>query len=108
MLKHFTKVLILHQKSNNSGLCKNVIVLKLLSILQFYLKNCSSNLITSEFIIISLAKDDNKVTVEIETNSKSIERDPYCCAIEAMVGNSTQLKTVAHILRKSQDMHILS
>ena len=55
-----------------------------------------------------MAKDDNKVTVEIETNSKSTERDPYCCAIEAMVGNSTQLKTVAHILRKSQDMHILS
>ena len=108
VLKHFTNVLILNQKSNNSGLCKSVIVLKLLSILQFYLKNCSSILITSEFIKISLAKDDNKVTVEIETNSKSIERDPYCCAIEAMVGNSTQLKTVAHILRKSPDMHILS
>ena len=70
VLKHFTNVLILNQKSNNSGLCKSVIVLKLLSILQFYLKNCSSILITSEFIKISLAKDDNKVTVEIQVYRK--------------------------------------
>lgn len=56
---------------------------------------------------MSFAKTDNMVTAKLETD-ESIERDPYCCAIEAMVGNSTQLKTVAHILRKSQDMHILS
>ena len=32
--------------------------------------------------------------------------DPHCCVIKAMVGNPTQLKTVAHILKTSQDMHI--
>ena len=38
-------MLILHQKSNNSELCKKVIVLKLLSILP---EKCTSILITSE------------------------------------------------------------
>ena len=57
---------------------------------------------------MSLAKGDDKVAVNIETDNESIERDQYCCAIKSMVGNSTQLKTVAHILRKSQDMHIFS
>ena len=46
--------------------------------------------------------------VEIETDNDSIEGDPYCGAIKAMVGNSPQLKTVPQILKKSQDMHIFS
>ena len=45
---------------------------------------------------------------ELETDRESIERVPYWCAIKAMVGNSTELKTVAHIPRKSQDMGIFS
>lgn len=56
---------------------------------------------------MSFAKTDNMVTAKLETD-ESIERDPYCCAIKAMFGNSTQLKAVAHILRKSQEMHIFS
>ena len=53
-------------------------------------------------------KNIDKVTVKLETGKESIKRDPYCCAIKAMVGNSMQLKTVAHIPRKSQDMGIFS
>ena len=48
------------------------------------------------------------MVVEIESDNDSIERDPYCCAVKAMVENSTQLKTVAQILKKPQDMHIIS
>lgn len=63
---------------------------------------------------MAFAKADDKVTVKLGTNNKSIGRDPYCCANKPMVGNSTQLKTIqtnskqSHILRKSQDMHFFS
>ena len=52
----------------------------------------------------SFAKTAGKVTVKLETlkDKESIKRDPYCCVIKAMVWNSAQLKTVAHIPRKSQ------
>ena len=64
-----------------------------------------------KFIKMAFAKADDNVTVKPGTDNESIERDPYCCAIKAMVGNSTELKTVLRnsnqfqILRKSQDMH---
>ena len=53
-------------------------------------------------------KTTDKVTVKLETGKESIKRDPYCCAIKAMVGNSMQLKTVAHIPSKFQDRGIFS
>ena len=39
------------------------------------------------------------MTVELETDNETIKIGPYCCAFEAMVENSTQLKTVGHIPR---------
>ena len=53
-------------------------------------------------------KTSDKVTVKLETGKESIKRDPYCCAIKTKVGNSMQLKTVAHIPSKLQDMGIFS
>ena len=38
--------------------------------------------------------------IELETDEKSKEIDPYCCSIKAMVGLPQQLKTVGHISRE--------
>lgn len=43
----------------------------------------------TKFIKMAFAKADDNVTVKPGTDNESIERDPYCCAIKAMVGNST-------------------
>ena len=46
------------------------------------------------------AKIGDKVLIELETDEKSKEIDPYCCSIKAMVGLPQQLKTVGHIPRE--------
>ena len=64
--------------------------------------------LATKFTKTSFAKAGVKVVIEIESDNDSIERDPNCCAVKAMVENSMQLKTVAQILKKPQDMHIIS
>ena len=44
------------------------------------------------------AKDGDKVLVEIESDKKSKEIDPYCCSIRTSVNQ--QIKTVGHIHRE--------
>ena len=44
------------------------------------------------------AKDGDKVLVEIESDKKSKETDPYCCSIRTSVNQ--QIKTVGHIPRE--------
>ena len=44
------------------------------------------------------AKVGDKVLLEIESNKKSKEIDPYCCSIRTSVNQ--QIKTVGHILRE--------
>ena len=46
------------------------------------------------------AKIGDKVLIELNTDEKSKEIDPYCCSIKAMVGLPQQLKTVGHIPRE--------
>ena len=53
-------------------------------------------------ILFRRIQPGNRLNVEIKlkTDEKSIEIDPYCCSIKAMVGRPQQLKTVGHILRE--------
>ena len=41
----------------------------------------------------------DKVLMDLKTDEKSIEIDPYCCSIKAMVARPQQLKAVGHFGR---------
>ena len=48
-----------------------------------------------------IINNGDKVKIKLENDIGPIKVDPYCCKIEAMVRNPTQLKTVGHIPGKS-------
>lgn len=48
-----------------------------------------------------ITNSGDKVKIKLENDIGPIKVDPYCCKIETMVGNPTQLKTVGHIPGKS-------
>ena len=50
-------------------------------------------------VILDNKKAGDKMTVEQETDNESIKIDPYCCASKALIGNSSQLKTIGDIPR---------
>ena len=43
----------------------------------------------------------DKVLIELKTDEKPKETDPYCCSVKIIVGLSQQLKTVEHISRET-------
>ena len=43
----------------------------------------------------------DKVLIELKTDAKPKEIDPYCCSVKIIVGLSQQLKTVEHISRET-------
>ena len=48
----------------------------------------------------SNAKLNDKIKVELETDTKLLSTNPYACAIKASYSNFVRWKTVGHILRE--------